>query len=188
MRKIPSLYIARTADGIGLPLPSYESRYHVGLKLQAAIASAMRLESGDRIFVPAGFEIGIPDGYCGQVVSYPPIARQHGLIVLDAPQVIHPADRGPLFLLLQNTSSHQVVVHRGDTVGQLVIVPAIQVAWRDVTGQESTKGETTKTEDVLVDSGIQNDSDATEDKMVSAKRVYKSPRNRYSDGGDNEGE
>ncbi|MBQ4488425.1 MAG: DUF2846 domain-containing protein, partial [Ruminobacter sp.] len=66
---------ARTADGIGLELPSYTSRYHAGLNLQAALPSALRVEPGERVYVPCGFEIGIPDGFCGQVVSEPQVAR-----------------------------------------------------------------------------------------------------------------
>ena len=126
-----TLHIARTADGIGLELPSYVSRYHVGLNLQAALASAVRLEPGDRVYVPCGFAVGVPDGYCGQVVSLPRVARELGLVVLDAPHIVHPADRGPLFLLLQNTSAKQVVLHRGDYVAQLVIVPVVQATWHE---------------------------------------------------------
>ena len=184
MSKILRLYIARTADGIGLPLPSYASRYHVGLNLQAAIPNAIRLETGDRIFIPCGFEVGIPDGFCGQVVSYPPLAQKHGLIVLDAPKIIHPADRGPIFLLLKNTSSHQVVLHRGDLVAQLVVVPVVQVALNDVTG--NPVGEKVKTQDVLLENGEQPLGNEENTKMLSAKRIYKSPRNRFEEGNKNE--
>ena len=83
MVKVIRLSIARTPDGNGLALPSYASRYHVGLNLQAAIPSALRLEAGDRVYIPCGFAIGVPDGYCGYVVSHPDIAKNLGVICVN---------------------------------------------------------------------------------------------------------
>ena len=185
MGHIPTLYIARTPDGIGLDLPSYSSRYHVGLNLQAAIPSALRIEPGERAYVPSGFEIGIPDGFCGQIVSEPQIARDLGLIVLDAPQVVHPADRGALFLLLQNTSAHEVVLHRGDFIAQLIIVPVIQVAWHDISEGIAQNGHVTQEKEVLLD---EEASDEGHHNMISARRQYKSPRNRFAKENGNEDE
>ncbi len=178
MRTVPTLYIAQTADGIGLPLPSYTSRYHVGLNLQAAIPSAMRLEPGERVVVPCGFEIGIPDGYCGQILSNAAMAQAHGLIILGGPQLVHPADRGPLFLLLQNISAKQVVLHRGDVVAQLIICPVVQVAWRDLTRKDSYLAPTTDVDGLVLDAAEVQSEGATE--KTPSKRVYKSPRNRFA--------
>ena len=186
MTKVLTLSIARTADGNGLQLPSYSSPYHVGLNLQAAIPAAIRLEPGDRVYVPTGFAIGIPDGYCGFVVSQPVLAKEQGLIVSDAPQVLHPADRGPLFMLLQNMSSHVVVLHRGDIVAQLVIQPIIQAAWRDLSGTTNKAGSQTKTKDVLIDSVNLQKGEEESDKMSSARRTYKDPRHRFSEDTNNE--
>jgi len=178
MGHIPTLYIARTADGNGLPLPSYSSEYHVGLNLQAAIPSAVRLEPGDRAYMSCGFAIGVPQGYVGMVVSQPLLAKDQGLIVLDGPQILHPADRTPLFMLLQNMSSHQIVVHRGDVVAQLVIMPAVQVAWQDVSNADLVSDSVTNSSKVVIDSaGKKGESN----KMVSARRVYKDARHRFSE-------
>lgn len=183
MADVLTLSIVRTPDGNGLPLPSYDSQYHVGLNLAAAVASAMRLESGDRVYIPIGFAIGIPDGYCGYMVSAPEMARAQGLIVLDAPRLISPANRDPLFVLLQNVSSHQVVLHRGDIVAQLVVQPVLQVCWNDLTDAERIMGRTTPEKDELVDT--LSDKNVESDKMTSAKRVYKNPRHRFDDTEDN---
>ena len=180
IKKTPTLCIARTPDGVGLPLPSYASRYHMGLVLQAAIPSSIRIEPGERVYVPVGFAVGIPDGFCGQVVSHPVLAREHGLVVLDGPQIVHPADRGALFILLQNSSPKQIVLRRGVDVAQLVIVPAVQVRWNDMTGTQVLLGEKTDPSKVLLDSEMEVSSEANE-VMTSSKRVVKSPRNRFSE-------
>ena len=177
---VKTLYIMRTADGIGLGLPSYASRYHVGLNLQAAVASAVRLEPGDRIHVPCGFAVGVPDGYCGQVVSLPKVAKELGLVVLDAPHIVHPADRGPLFLLLHNTSAKQVVLHRGDYVAQLVVVPVVQATWREFS-DDVKENKSNFNEKNAIASGFVENAGSGGDKMTSSRRVYKSARHRFSE-------
>ena len=177
-QKLPTLLIARTADGAGLPLPSYLSEYHMGLTLCAAIPSSIRIEPGERVYVPIGFAIGVPKGWCGQIVSNPTQAREHGLIVLDGPQILHPADRGAVFVLLQNSSPKQFVLRRGVEIAQLVIVPAVQIRWNDISGQVTVSGEKTDPSAVLLDSELEVSSENNE-VMTSSKRVQKTPRNRF---------
>ena len=171
---VPTLYISRTADGEGLPLPSYSSAHHIALNLQAAVATPVRLNKDERAYVPVGFAIGIPDGYCGQVVSVPTLAREQGVVVLDGPQILHPADRQPLFILLQNTSHKAVVIHRGLICAQLLIMPAVQVCWKEV--QPHLTAAPTAT--VILD------TDANQDEKPALKfsrRKVRSIRNRYKD-------
>jgi len=179
MTQIMKLSIARTADGIGLALPSYTSEYHMGLNLQLACAAVIRLEPGDRAYVPVGFAIGIPAGYCGYITSNKVLAQKNGVVVADAPAVLSPADRMPVFVLLQNISAQLAVLHRGDMIAQLVIHPAIQVTWNEI--DSSVGGKTTPNTN-LVQDGFQAAAAQTEtDAMVSSKRVYKDARHRFDD-------
>ena len=172
---IPTLYICRTSDGEGLPLPSYESKDHIALTLQAAISAPIRLKSGERAYVPVGFAIGIPNGYCGQVVSLPKLARQEGIVVSDAPHIVHPADRGALFVLLRNTSTDDFVLHRGVVCAQLVIFPAVQVAWREI--ERHVQANKTSTNEILLDESAEEDESRVLE--PSARRGVRSIRNRY---------
>ena len=181
MGKTLQLSIARTADGIGLQLPTYSSSHHVALNLRAAVSSALSLEPGERAYVPTGFAVGIPDGYCGLVASQRSLAKDLGLIVLDAPQIIHPADRGPLFVLIQNASTHMVVLHRGDFVAQLLIQPAIQIYWKDLSNIENVGKTTSLSEVAAGTSETANEDKKNYSKMTSSRRVYKDPRHRFSD-------
>ena len=173
---VPTLYICRTSDGEGLPLPSYESKDHIALTLQAAISAPIRLKSGERAYVPVGFAIGIPNGFCGQVVSLPSFARKEGIVVSDAPRVLHPAERGPLFVLLRNTSTDDYVLHRGAVCAQLVIFPAVQVAWREI----ERHGDTSKTS---ADAILLDETEESDENMnalePSARRGVRSIRDRY---------
>ncbi len=145
------LFITRTPDGLDFPLPSYSSENHMALNLQAGIASSIKINPRERVYVPTGFVFGIPKGYCGQVVSLPQLAKESGIIVSDAPSLIHPADRNPLFILLGNTSPNQFILHRGQVVAQLLITPATQVYWKELASPHMTQQEKTSTERILLD-------------------------------------
>ena len=173
---IPRLYISRTPDGEGLPLPSYTSAHHVGLNLQAAISAPIRLNAMERVYVPVGFAVGIPQGYCGQVVSLPSLARQEGLIVLDAPQILNPADRRPLFVLLQNTSQKAFVLRRGIVCAQLIVLPVVQVCWKELEAPHF-EGQTENSSIVL---DTQNEG-PKESLMTSSRRKPRSLRHRFQE-------
>lgn len=169
------LKIVRSVDGADLPLPSYASRYHMGLNLAAGVSATLRLTPGERISVPTGFAFGIPPGYVGQILSNTELAHMAGIIVLDAPGIVHPADRKPLFILLQNTSSHPYLLSRGTTIAQLVIMPAVQVAWDEYTAGALAASDAPSMPTAL-DMGYTPETDA---KPASSRRVVRSIRNRY---------
>lgn len=174
---IPKLYIARTPDGTGFPLPSYSSKYHMGLNLSAAIGAPMRISPNERVLIPVGFAVGIPAGFVGQIVSHPKMAEENGLIVSDAPRLLNPADRDPIFVLIHNVSSSPQMLHRGDVAAQLIVVPAVQVCWQEVTPHTNEKP--SNEEELIVDPGIEETGKVPQDKFKSYRRVQKSIRNRF---------
>ncbi len=174
-RMFPKLYIVRTPDGSGFPLPSYPSRNHVGLQLLAAIPSTIKLEPQERVHIPTGFAVGVPNGLCGYVVSLPELVLETGLIVMDAPRLVNPEDRAPLFILIQNASRHQVVLRRGQPVAQLVIMPAYQISWNEVIPPSTEENEqTTNPSDILLD-----EHTVANPKSEHSKREVKPIRERF---------
>ena len=174
---IPKLYISRTPDGNGFPLPSYASKFHNGLDLLAAIGAPVKINPNERLVVPVGFAIGVPAGFCGLIVSEPTLAEKHGLIVSDAPHVLNPADREPVFVLIQNVSSNPYVLHRGEVIAQLLITPVFQVNWQEVTGREN--GPQTNEKDMIIDEGIDQKEPVKRNPFKSLRREAHSIRNRY---------
>lgn len=169
--------IVRTTDGNDFSLPCYASEYHCGLILQAGIPSVLKLEPGERVYVPVGFAIGIRKGFCGQIVSIPEVAKEKGLVVMGAPQILNPADREPLFVLIQNESSKQIILHRGDEIAQLLIVPVEQICWDELDQQIAT--EQTPVQSMLVDEGVHVLNDQKEqDQIINSKREKKTIRER----------
>lgn len=171
------LYIARTPDGNNFPLPSYTSKYHIGLNLMAAIGNPLRVNPAERVRIPVGFAIGVPQGFCGQILSFPNLSQSHGLIVADAPHLLNPTDREPIFIQLHNISSKPYVIHRGDIIAQLVVMPAVQVYWNDLSlGQAA--GSPTPEDTIVVDTGDTQEL-PKKDLFKSSRREKNSIRNRY---------
>ncbi len=168
----PKLYITRTPDGIDLPLPRYMSKHHYGLQLRAAVPAPIKLEPGERVYVPTGFMIGIPTGFCGLITSLPEQAKELGIVVLGAPQLLHPADREPLFIILQNASLRPILLRRGQLVAQLIITPTLQVGWEELR-THINENVTTETA-MMLDEPMQDPQTET-----NSKREVKSIRGRF---------
>ena len=182
---LPRLYITKTPDGNDFPLPSYTSKYHAGLNLMAAVSGPIKINPAERLRIPIGFAIGIPQGYCGQIVSHPSLAETNGIIVSDAPHIVHPATREPLFVLIQNVSNNQYILHRGDLIAQLIITPCVQVGWREIQSDITT--EITDETELFLDE--QNESEKEQkqtNSFFSFRRKKTSPRNRYKTDNENE--
>lgn len=176
---IPKLHIIRTTEGVDLPLPMYVSKHHVGLVLRAAIPSVLKLNPNERGFVPIGFGIGVPQGLCGQIVSLPHVAKESGLIVLDAPQILNPADRDALFVLVQNASRRQLIIHRGDEIAQLIVTPVYQITWNEIKGK-TLKSNTTNN-NLAINESDEEESEPAKPQQQSSnvkKRAVKSVRER----------
>ena len=174
---IPKLYISRTPDGNGFPLPSYTSKFHIGLNLLAAVGTPVKINPNERLVIPVGFAIGVPAGFCGLIVSDGDLAEKHGIVVSDAPHVLNPADREPVFILIQNVSSNPYVLHRGESIAQLLIVPAFQIGWQEVAG--SQEGSQTSEKEMIVDEGVIPTEKTLRDIFKSSRRSHHSIRNRY---------
>lgn len=174
---IPKIHIIRTSDGVDFPLPTYVSKHHAGLIFRAAIPSVLKLDPHERALVPVGFGIGIPDGLCGQIVSLPEVAKESGLIVLDGPQIVNPADRDALFILLQNSSRQQLILRRGDPIAQLLIMPVYQITWNEMEGK-TLRSPKTELQNYAFGDGDKVEPEQTQKQPEIRRRAVKSVRER----------
>nr|MBK7064650.1 dUTP diphosphatase [Deltaproteobacteria bacterium] len=134
------LALQRLAHAEGLPLPSYQTRYSAGLDLCAAIPEEppLRLLPGERLSVPTGLVIAVPEGYEGQVRARSGRALREGLAVLNAPGTIDSDFRGEVRVLLINLGPGPIEIARGERIAQMVIAPVCRVTVEEVTSLETT--------------------------------------------------
>lgn len=124
--------LARLPHGEGLPLPAYATSGSAGLDLLAAVDDVWVVIPGERVRVPTGIQIALPEGFEGQVRARSGLAFRYGLMLPNAPGTIDSDYRGELQILLWNSGVEAVKIERGDRIAQLVVSPVSRVAWQPV--------------------------------------------------------
>lgn len=135
-----TVLLQRLPHGADLPLPAYETAGAAGLDLRAAIAGSVTLAPGERVLVPSGLAMQLPEGFEGQIRPRSGLALRHGVTVLNAPGTVDSDYRGEVSVVLINHGSESFTVTRGDRIAQLVIAPVSHARLTEV----ATLGETAR--------------------------------------------
>ncbi|WP_019481096.1 dUTP diphosphatase [Arthrobacter sp. TB 23] len=104
----------------GMAPPEYAQPGDAGADLRSRID--FRLAPGERLLVPTGLAIALPDGYVGLVHPRSGLATKHGVTVVNAPGTIDAGYRGEIAVTLLNTDkTESLAFQRGDRIAQLLI-------------------------------------------------------------------
>lgn len=105
-----------------LPPPDYAHPGDAGADLRTRVDVV--LEPGERVTVPTGTSIALPDGYAAFVHPRSGLAARHGVTIVNAPGTVDAGFRGEITVTLLNTDrSAPVTLARGDRIAQLVVQP-----------------------------------------------------------------
>lgn len=100
---------------------------------------AVRLGPGERLSVPTGLAVAIPDGFAGFVTPRSGLAARHGLTMVNTPGVVDSGYRGELRVLLLNTDREATFeAAAGERIAQLLIVPVALPAVEEVDALDET--------------------------------------------------
>ncbi len=130
--------IARRPGTEDLPLPTQATAGSAGYDLHAALESEARLRPGERVLIPTGVSIAVPEGYEAQIRPRSGLALEHGIVLPNSPGTIDSDYRGELKVILCNTGEKAFTVRRGDRIAQLVISPVLRADWEEVPSLEAT--------------------------------------------------
>lgn len=104
-----------------LPAPQYAHPGDAGLDLRAAVAGT--LKPFERMTVPCGFAMAIPDGYAGLVIPRSGLASRHGISVVNGPGLVDSGYRGEIMVVLVNLDPQEPFsFEKGDRIAQMMIV------------------------------------------------------------------
>lgn len=134
-----TLQIRRVRHNDDLPLPRYQTQCASGLDLRADIQETICLKPLQRVLIPTGLALAIPQGYEGQVRARSGLALKHGIALVNAPGTIDADYRGELQVILINLSDQDFVIGRGDRIAQLVIQAVCQPTIVEVESLEDTE-------------------------------------------------
>lgn len=103
-----------------VPLPSYAHPGDAGADLVTTVD--VTIAPGERVLVPTGVALALPEGYVGLVHPRSGLAARHGLSIVNAPGTIDAGYRGEIKVLLVNLDPGTPVrLERGDRIAQLVV-------------------------------------------------------------------
>lgn len=109
-------------------LPAYAYEGDAGLDLRAN--ESIDIAPFERVLIPTGLAISIPDGYAGFVQPRSGMALKRGLTIANTPGLIDAHYRGELKVIAVNLDSQQTIhIERGERIAQLVIqqVPVVHL-------------------------------------------------------------
>ena len=113
-------------------LPAAQHPGDAGLDLRSAVDVVVG--PGERVMIPTGVAVAIPDGHAGLVLPRSGLASKQGLTMANAPGLIDAGYRGEVICAAVNLDREiPVEIHVGDRIAQLVIValPEVSSVWAE---------------------------------------------------------
>lgn len=113
-----------------LGLPFYASAGAAGADIRANLPVADRFDGlliapMQRVIVPTGLRVAVPQGFEMQLRPRSGLALKHGITLINTPGTIDSDYRGPLGVLLVNLGSEPFTIVHGDRIAQMVIAPVV---------------------------------------------------------------
>lgn len=123
-------------------LPTYATALSAGMDIRANVEQPIVIRPFERVLVPTGLFIQLPEGYEAQIRPRSGLAIKHGISVLNSPGTIDADYRGEIRVILINLSNEDFVINDGERICQMVIAPYTQATWEETdTLDDSERGE-----------------------------------------------
>lgn len=102
-------------------IPTYGTQYSAGADIYACLGENLEISPFQRVSVPTGISIEIPEGYYGMVVPRSGLSVKHGITLINSPGIIDSDYRGELKVLLVNLSNTSFFIEHNMRIAQLII-------------------------------------------------------------------
>lgn len=109
------------------------------MDLRANIDEPILIRPLQRVLVPTGLYIALPDGYEAQVRPRSGLAIKKGVTVLNSPGTIDADYRGEVCVILVNLSDEPFTVTDGERIAQMVVARHEKVDWTAVESLDETE-------------------------------------------------
>lgn len=119
-------------------LPAYETHEAAGLDVRANTTEDIVLKPLERVLIPTGLYVQLPNGYEIQVRPRSGLAAKFGLSVLNSPGTIDPDYRGEIKVILVNLSNDEFRLVPGERIAQLVVSQFTHIEWEPVKELDET--------------------------------------------------
>jgi dUTP pyrophosphatase len=123
----PKMELPYVKSHIDTVSPSYNYDSDSGFDLYSV--EEIEIPAFGRALVPTGLSFDIKDGYEIQVRTKSGLAINQGLMVLNSPGTVDNGYTGEVKVIIFNTNSTSVTIHKGMKVGQAVVCPVVNGGW-----------------------------------------------------------
>lgn len=113
-------------------LPKYETMHSAGMDLRANLEEPIDLKPLERVLVPTGLFIELPNGFEAQVRPRSGLAFKKGVTVLNSPGTIDADYRGEIGVILINLSNDIFKIEDGERIAQMIISKYEHIDWDQV--------------------------------------------------------
>lgn len=112
-------------------LPSYATAGSSGLDIKAFIPNPISILPLQRILVPTGLFVEIPNDFEIQIRPRSGLAVKQGITCLNTPGTIDADYRGEIKVILINLSNEPQIILDGDRIAQMVLQQVEKVNWEE---------------------------------------------------------
>lgn len=122
-----------------LPLPEYKTIGSAGIDLCASNPSPIELKPMDRVLVPTGLFMEIPEGYEGQIRGRSGLAIKHGISLANGVGTIDSDYRGEIKVILINLGKESFTINYGDRIAQFILAKYERISFELVESLDETQ-------------------------------------------------
>ena len=127
-----NIQIKKLPGNEDIPLPTKMSETAAGYDVYAAVRDSHILAPGQRMLIPTGFAIALPNHMEAQIRPRSGLALKKGITCLNSPGTIDADYRGEVGVILINHGEENFEISRGDRIAQMVIQWIPRVQWEEV--------------------------------------------------------
>lgn len=109
-----------------------------GMDLYAELVEDLILEPGERVLVPTGIAVALPEGYEAQIRPRSGLALKHGISLVNSPGTIDPDYRGEVGVIVINHGTDPFTIKCGERIAQMIFAPFARALFREVSELDET--------------------------------------------------
>ena len=119
-------------------IPAYGTELSAGMDVRANLDASVILQPLERMLIPTGLFLEIPEGFEVQIRPRSGLAIKQGITCLNTPGTIDSDYRGEVKVILINLSKDVQTIQAGDRIAQMVVSKVEQAFLQPVTKLNNT--------------------------------------------------
>jgi len=119
-------------------LPEYQTTGAAGMDLRAWLQQPVSLKPMERVLIPTGLFIALPEGFEAQIRPRSGMAIKKGITLINTPGTIDADYRGEIMIPVINLSTEHQEITDGERIAQMIVAKYERVAWEAVEQLQAT--------------------------------------------------